>query len=91
MPRLDCRTYDSGGIQQAALPPVIRNYTSYPPADGMLFYNVRRAVTKVKCIADGAGAGNASIERTVEVDCKCKIQALRTIIKYLFSVLVDWP
>ena len=70
IPTLDCRTYDNANIQQATLPQVTRNYTSYPITDRMVFSNVRRAVTKVICVADGREAGKLTVERVVRVDCK---------------------
>ena len=70
IPTLNCRTCDNAYNQQAALPQVIGNYTSYPNSKRMLFLNVRRAVTKVICVADGREAGKLTVERAVRVDCK---------------------
>jgi len=68
VPTLKCRTYDNANNQQAELTEVTRNYTSYPLNELMRFFNVRRAVTKVKCVADGKQAGKLIIERVVRVD-----------------------
>ena len=76
VPTLDCKTYDINNIEQASVRPIKNdgksNFTSFPVADRMLIYNVKRAVTKVKCVADGGPTGTLSIERVVRVDCKYK-------------------
>ena len=70
VPSLVCRTYDQSNIQQQALPPRTRNYTSLPLSERMCFFFVRRTVTKIKCVADGGPTGKQSKEQDVRVDCE---------------------
>ena len=49
-----------------------KNYTAQPISQRLLFYNVRRTATKVRCVADGGTfTGKATVEKNVVVDCKC--------------------
>ena len=73
VPILDCKTYDNANIQQAALPQVTRNYSSYPIVDRMVFFNVKREVAKVICVAEVRETGKLLVERVVRVDCKYSI------------------
>lgn len=74
VPTLVCKTYDTNNIEQASLQPTRNlgksNFTSFPLNERMLFFNVKRLVTKVTCVADGGPTGKVSIERAVRVDCE---------------------
>ena len=84
MPLLDCKTYDKNNLQQAALPPVRRNYTAKPIDNRMLIYNVRREVAKVRCVADGGPAGSQAIEQNIRVDCKYLHRSVWSSMAHIF-------
>ena len=67
---LVCATYDIANRQQFALTSRNTNYTAFPLNNRMLIYNVQRAVTKVRCVADGGPTGRVTLEQIVRVDCK---------------------
>ena len=91
VPSLVCRTYDQANNQREALPARTRNYTSMPLNERMVFFNVRREVTKVQCVADGGPAGKQLREQNVRVDCKhmcCYLFPMRCCFQRIIMLLL---
>ncbi|XP_065056074.1 uncharacterized protein LOC135684432 [Rhopilema esculentum] len=68
IPKLTCGTYDDKNNQVGQNAEVTGNFTNLPISSRLRFFNVRRGVTKVKCVADGGPAGEISMEVKVQVD-----------------------
>ena len=74
VPFLQCSVLNKDGfVDNGAMTSSERkNYTTRPISQRLLFYNVRRTATKVRCVADGGSyTGKATIEKNVVVNCKC--------------------
>ena len=84
VPSLVCATYDIANRQQFALTSRNTNYTAFPLQNRMLIYNVQRAVTKVRCVADGGPTGRATLEQNVQVDCKSSLFQYTDLIFFLY-------
>ncbi|XP_065056067.1 uncharacterized protein LOC135684431 isoform X4 [Rhopilema esculentum] len=91
IPKLTCGTYDDKNNQVGQNAEVTGNFTNLPISSRLRFFNVRRGVTKVRCVADGGPTGKKSMEVNVQVDHVATAPVeVRLIESTYTSIRIGW-